>query len=1062
MTPKRIAGWPLPTQTFVALTTLALAACGAAPRRVETATSAPVATAHQISDAEARAAIASLDELRAQQICIAPGVCEDMSEWVPTGLLVLDQQLVAIGGAHVFVRAGDHWTHFALPGDARGGMATNGHSAFFVAGAEIYELTTQGIRTRATLPYWAEGCDSVAVSGDELYVVVSPDDLMLHLQDGFWKPLAFEARGNAGRLAMTRSHAFVMGDGCHLFELPSAGPSFEPRSVAELDIGDNCSMRVATDQASTAERVVVVSQSEHHSAIAIVENGVAWSSPFPGSAPRARRGEGYEEPMTEPDGDPEGDPDAEPSDAERAAAAERQSQRELAGLRQHFAGRGTLIGLAPPMIEQMHVVGGLVHARNTQGESSTSVMIAPQYFVLENEQWTEREIRAEPVPLVMAMHFAAVIRDERALATNYGPFRLDLLMGRPSGPGGQPGGAGVIARVRDGMEPVLSLLPVAGHGRLAAPAAGEDMTDLCHVAQAPDSPTFSRCGPPYGGVVIRWSGGRAAEDGRRVAGPQPESALEVLSEDRRQVVLRHTSRGRFGAYSAASRERLFVADPQRGLGMVDSAGWHAIPLPSGETAQHIYSTPGGLAYVLTARTGGSSGTNSKLFLVRNGVARVLANPGFDLRSYSWPRSDEDFYRLVEGVGVVRIHDGVLEHLSLPAGATATSVMESADGAVMVLGSGGTTWLVHHGALFEAVAPTLDAERSAAQRYYRPAAGIDAPWTLSFTAPGDYDGTPAYRTVSPTLRSLGAVTSTPLPPVGASTALVTLSRDEGARRALRTTPLATPAELSTYLDRCRAALQASPIEDEEGEGEGEGEGDDDARRRNRAQQIERRAIRAYCAALFETNADHPRDFARQLTVVADETMENVVLTTNDGGGSGEDGRHVGHFVALVDRSPTTPLDREDRQAHAALATTLMTAPGLALVPFFALTRAASDTGTMAGMVVHARRGGELLRVRVEGPQLVIEIINRGNSTATLVARQPLPTTDCSEIGAVAAAWMQCTPGRVNVLVRGTAAISADGRRVALAIHLQRPGMNSTLAPLLRVLALPEAREAATPR
>lgn len=237
------------------------AACGAATP-VRSTTSGGENSAETTAAEDARSVVAALDDIRGASVCIAPDVCEDLSRWAPTALVVLDGHLVALDATHAFVRVDGAWVHHAI--QRRSAVATNGRAAFFCDGdGGVHELTADGVRRRGTLE--ARACAFVAAAGDELYVVEGSGPVFHQVGDG-WERLAFELPYGNGystdTVAMGPRRAFALDRECNVLELPAEGPSFEPRVVARTGLSGSCTMQAAvgTDRliAQSAEGLVIV------------------------------------------------------------------------------------------------------------------------------------------------------------------------------------------------------------------------------------------------------------------------------------------------------------------------------------------------------------------------------------------------------------------------------------------------------------------------------------------------------------------------------------------------------------------------------------------------------------------------------------------------------------------------------------------------------------------------------------------------------------------------------------------------------------------------------------
>lgn len=395
-----------------------------------------------ISAAEARAAIAALDEIRTMRACITADNCATLSQWQPTSIFQLDRSLVAIGDGLAFVRVADHWVHYPLPAESE--VLANGHSALFCgreSGGDlaVFELTTEGVARHLSLPYWVASCQLVVAAGEQLYAVVEGARI-LHAEGSEWHSLAFEFHYGpgygTGSAAMTSSGAYLLSAENQLFTLPSDGSSFEPRAVLAHRFRGR---RIVSSNATSADshRITVMGD-EDVEAFEVVVDGAVTTIETPGAAARA---------AAERLEDDEGvDDDGEETDHDE--------------LRTMFESRVTMVGVDPPMIERARM-GTL-----TLGADSAVVEITPHYEVWNGVSWTEIASDARPFQIALAMNSAEQSRTVYDFVTNFGPYRINIARSND----GRSQGPIVVASLRDsGVADVTAFPfvrdvgPVGGH-----------------------------------------------------------------------------------------------------------------------------------------------------------------------------------------------------------------------------------------------------------------------------------------------------------------------------------------------------------------------------------------------------------------------------------------------------------------------------------------------------------------------------------------------------------------------------------------------------------------------
>lgn len=434
-----IKGVVLPVAFFL------MGGCGSHPPSVHTANSHTPETG--VSEDDALANLRSLDEIRTQRLCIAPGVCEDLSEWRPSALLVLDGSLIAVGTGHAFVRVENHWNHFSVPVGAPE-LFDNGHAAFFCGPYDgVFELTKDGIRQRATLPYWVRECNAAFASGDELFVVTD-DGVVLRSEGDQWIPLDFEFHyGNgygSNTIAMSRAHAYLVDRACAVLEVPSEGPDFEPHRVAETGFDSACTIRVV-DAAAGVPKLLV----QGSTGIALIDGAQVQHLTYP-PAPTVTGAQS----------------------AEIAEISEALNE-----------GPPELAGVSPLMVQRARVL-------DFDGEATFTLEVVTHIW----EDGTWREL----APAQMDLFHLAVLgagadtdRAPREAAVAYGPFSVVLAHVRH-----ERDGPSVIATRRDGVDTVLTAFN-------SPPLLAEDtdasatMTALGNAA----SPLFTATGPQGSGFT---------------------------------------------------------------------------------------------------------------------------------------------------------------------------------------------------------------------------------------------------------------------------------------------------------------------------------------------------------------------------------------------------------------------------------------------------------------------------------------------------------------------------------------------------------------------------------
>jgi hypothetical protein len=290
--------------TLAILAAPLLSACGGAPAtHVQTGTAPAVVDDAARAEVEAREAIEALGEIPSTRVCTTPERCEDLRAWRPERLHVLDGHLVAMGREHAFVRVDGAWVHHAIP--LHNEPMSNGHAAFFCDHeGGVHELTTEGVRHRGTLP--SPACAAVVAAGSQLYVVVG-DGPILRQEGNAWVPLAIELPYGNGysvnTVVMTPTRAFLVDEEARLLELPSAGPSHEPRVVVETGLGHMTTLRAVPGR----ETIVALDRE-----MAIIEDGSVRRIPLPSRASRSEAtsngagGEGDEEDDEEEEGGADG------------------------------------------------------------------------------------------------------------------------------------------------------------------------------------------------------------------------------------------------------------------------------------------------------------------------------------------------------------------------------------------------------------------------------------------------------------------------------------------------------------------------------------------------------------------------------------------------------------------------------------------------------------------------------------------------------------------------------------------------------------------------------------
>jgi len=399
-----------------------VSACGGAPATQVQTGPGPTVTDHAgQAEAEARATIEALDDIVSTPVCSAPEVCEDLSRWRPDRLDVLDGHLVAMGREHAFVRVNGAWAHHAIP--LHGEPMSNGHAAFFCDHeGGVHELTTDGLRRRGTLP--SPACAAVVAAGPQLYVVVG-DGPILRQEGNAWVPMAIELPYGNGysvnTVVMTPTRAFLVDREARLLELPSTGPSYEPRVFAETGLGHMTTLRAVPG----SETIVALDRE-----MAIVEGGSVRRVPLPGREPR-----------------PSTSNEAEGSEAGEEEEYDEEAEGGADGIRPisdtEFEMGMWIVGLEPLIFARGHVV---MAPASPQGE------LTLDYYVLGPSGWSAATPRS-PESFLFAVGAGAfgTTMPDRSTPVHLGPYRL-VVNDYPTG----AHGPAVTAWRHDGVDVVLT------------------------------------------------------------------------------------------------------------------------------------------------------------------------------------------------------------------------------------------------------------------------------------------------------------------------------------------------------------------------------------------------------------------------------------------------------------------------------------------------------------------------------------------------------------------------------------------------------------------------------
>jgi len=464
------------------LVSSSVSACGGAPSTQVQTGPGPTDTGPDHAETDARAALEALREIPDTRVCVTPELCEDLREWRPDRLEVLDGHLVAMGGEHAFIRVNGAWAHHAIP--LHGEPMSNGHAAFFCDHeGGVFELTTEGLRRRGTLP--APACAAVVAAGSQLYVVVG-DGPILRQDGNAWAALEIELPYGNGysvdTVVMTPTRAFLVDREARLLELPSAGPSYEPRVAVETGLGHMTTLRGVPGR----EAIVALGRE-----IAILEDGSVRQVPLPGREPRPTS----PEPSADNDGDSEHGEEDEYEDEEL-------EEESADGMRQisdtEFEMGMWVVGLEPLIVARGHVV---MTPGTPRGE------LTLDHYVLGPSGWSAMTPRS-PESFLFAVGSGAfdTTLPDRTSPVHLGPYRVVVNAYRHGARGPI-----VTAWRHDGVDVELTAFaPEETNAALEARCEGEGV----------------RCGFVRGGSIARL-----------VSGPPP--TLEILRADRAEVLQRH-------------------------------------------------------------------------------------------------------------------------------------------------------------------------------------------------------------------------------------------------------------------------------------------------------------------------------------------------------------------------------------------------------------------------------------------------------------------------------------------------------------------------------------------
>ncbi len=511
-----------------------LLACGGAPP-ASRSPSEPRDPPPAVVQTHESDAVLALDEIRHARVCIAPDVCEDLREWRPDALLVLDGHLAAIDKRHAFVWIEGAWVHYDVPVRDQGvTLTSNGHSAFFCASdGSIVELTSEGVQLRGMKSPTHE-CAVVLSAGQQLYVIAG-DGPVLRQEANEWAALAFELLYGdgygTGTAAMSGARAFVLDEQCQLLELPPTGPSYEPRVIVDPQVGEGvCEVRPVPG----TERLLVSGRAQ----LAVIEGstvrGVRW--------PAGTGQDGEDE-----DGEASEDPDASPS-----------SEGETLPLGRDFVGLDPLI-----LAASSATVVSRHEGRVTVG-----------YYVLRGDAWAPLASAPESFPAAFGIHAFETTMPKRSFPVAIGESRLVLNTYER-----EVRGPAVTISARTGADVHATAFPVPER-----PSQGVDST-------APCGATTEGCGRTRSGMwhmLTLLPTGYAVElfgnDGARVA-RHVGSGLLAAAVDGSPQSLFIVEQGRNNS-------------PQR-AGYVDATGFHAIVLPPRARVSAVVATPQGNAYFVT-------------------------------------------------------------------------------------------------------------------------------------------------------------------------------------------------------------------------------------------------------------------------------------------------------------------------------------------------------------------------------------------------------------------------------------------------------------------------------
>ncbi|MBN8612225.1 MAG: hypothetical protein J0L92_16640 [Deltaproteobacteria bacterium] len=736
------------TRTVLLSATILGASCGA-PRAdvVQTGPAAADTAEADMVEADAIAAIRSLDDIPETRVCITPELCEDLRAWRPEALYVLDGHLTALGGVHAFVRMGDAWMHHALPHHTT--PMSNGHALFFCdREGTVLELSSSGLRRRGTLE--SPECAAVVASGERLYVVRG-DGPVLRQEGNGWRTLDFELRYGNGysvnTVAMTATRAFVVNEEGDLLELPPEGSSGEPRLVAELQLGHMATMLGVPG----TERIIASSGDSESSgrdpvfAIidAVVEGGVVRRVARTLEVPGVPRREPTE---TGSDGSENESADEESYDEEGEeleAESEEEEDRTLdLGIE--------IVGLDPLLI---------AHRSATFDIGSRVGTISIEHFLLAEGGWTPLAT-AHPELSHIEVGQGAFGTDMpiRTLPIHVGPFRVvvNRYQGHVRGP--------IVTAWRgDGTDVALTAFDLETHSSLPAGCDEEGGTI---------------CRPLAEGQFLRAISVPPRRAVRRI---------ELVGADG-TVRLAHEAVSEIRMAELAGAERLYVAEGTRPLGFVDASGYHAISLPAGERVERIRALANGSAYV--------SASDDRLYFVDGAsLARVEHAETF-ADAWLYDVGDGCVARVEEG-GYVWLRGSNVARIVLDADPPPDEARSLSPEGLALAAPDGTTWLLQRGEVHVASAPAPDEAHQRAPRWFLPdPRGEVDRWSVSFERPGF--STPSYRTSPPsTLRTLGPLTAFARP---YRSPLVLLARRDAELTQSESEGTPQPTSLLAYWER----------------------------------------------------------------------------------------------------------------------------------------------------------------------------------------------------------------------------------------------------------------------